>query len=50
MEKYAVETEKQDNVKQASERACPICGGKLTSESNVSHCSSCGTKPFETKK
>jgi ribosomal protein S27AE len=46
MEKFAVETIKNDNNIKTANKGCPVCGGELK-DTNQYICNKCGSKPFE---
>lgn len=52
MDKYAVEIKPglEKTAQQGGAQNCQRCGKKLSPGSNVPHCPSCGTKPFERHK
>lgn len=51
MDKYAVVTEEEapEAPKKASVPSCPKCGTTISKDSNVAHCATHGTKPFESE-
>lgn len=47
MDKYGVETVSPEKTAEAAPAKCPNCGALINTDSGVTICPDCGTKPFE---